>query len=371
MKTGCGEHPMTTEKTYRVGLIGTGRKGNGHARGYVANPRTELVAAADPDPSNLAIFLERFEVESYDDYHEMLRVEDLDIAAPILPVKPNPGVVIDCARAGVKAIYCEKPMAASLDEADRMVEETSSRGIAFASGDAYRNMPQHWKVKALIDSGELGPVQSINLYQPTNEISGGGCQGLSVLRLFADDADVEWVTGWCADDPWSDDDQNMGGYIRFANGIEGYVHTKPSPRDGIEVVCEKGVYHTGWYGGHLWRGTSRGGEFVEDATFFDEFGGTDYGWVTPSGRRQRAGIQSIVEAIDNGTEPRCSGDNMRKVLEIAIGFRESHRNGYSSVRFPIGDRSLKIVPKPGRLLNKKEVYGEEAYAEMISGAALD
>ena len=91
---------MNTETTYRVGLIGTGRKGNGHARGYVANPRTELVAAADPDPSNLAIFLERFTVESYDDYHEMLRVEGLDIAAPILPVKPNPGVVIDCARAG-------------------------------------------------------------------------------------------------------------------------------------------------------------------------------------------------------------------------------------------------------------------------------
>ena len=49
---------MNTETTYRVGLIGTGRKGNGHARGYVANPRTELVAAADPDPSNLAIFLD-------------------------------------------------------------------------------------------------------------------------------------------------------------------------------------------------------------------------------------------------------------------------------------------------------------------------
>ena len=58
------------------------------------------------------------------------------------------------------------------------------------------------------------------------------------------------------------------------------------------------------------------------------------GGVTPSGRRQRAGIQSIVEAIDNGTEPRCSGDNMRKVLEIAIGFRESHRNGYSCGQVP-------------------------------------
>ena len=94
---------MTNERQYRVGLIGTGRKGNGHARGYEANPRTDLVAAADPDPSNLAIFLERFTVKPYDDYHEMLRVENIDIAAPILPVKPNPGVVIDCARAGVES----------------------------------------------------------------------------------------------------------------------------------------------------------------------------------------------------------------------------------------------------------------------------
>ncbi len=360
---------MTTERTYRVGLIGTGRKGNGHARGYEANPRTDLVAAADPDPSNLAIFLERFRVKPYDNYHDMLQAENLDIAAPILPVKPNPEVVIDCARAGVRAIYCEKPMAASLEEADRMVEETASRGIALASGDAYRNMPQHWKVKALIDSGEIGPVQSINLYQPTNEISGGGCQGLSVLRLFADDADVDWVTGWCTNDPWSDDDQNMGGYIRFANGIDAYVHTKPSPRDGIEIVCEKGIYHTSWYAGHLWRGEPRGGSPVEVTDFFDEFGGTDYGWTTPSGRRQRAGIQSIVDSLDKGIEPKCSGDNMRKVLEIAIGFRESHRSGFSSVRFPIQDRSLKVVPKPARLLNKKEVYGEEAYAEMISSAA--
>ena len=357
---------MTLHKTYRVGLIGTGRKGNGHARGYEGNPRTELVAAADPDPSNLAIFRERFPVTGYSDYHEMLAKENVDIAAPILPVKPNPAVVIDCARAGVKAIYCEKPMAASLAEADQMVQETDSRGIALASGDAYRNMPQHWKVKALIDSGELGPVQSINLYQPTNEISGGGCQGLSVLRLFADDADVDWVTGWC-DAPQSDEDQNMGGHVRFANGVDAYVHNKPSPRDGIEVVCEKGVYHTSWTAGHLWRGEPRG-PLVEDESFFDEFGGTEYGWTTPSGRRQRAGIESIVDSLDKGIEPRCSGANMRKVLEIAIGFRESHRNSFNSIKFPIEDRSLKIVPHQGRFLNKKEVYGEEAYAQMIGAS---
>ena len=103
---------MTRDKTYRVGIIGCGRKGHGHARGYEGNPRTELVAAAEPDHANLEIFLDRFPVKGYGDYRELLMQEDLDIAAPILPVKPNPQVVIDCAAAGVKAIYCEKPMAA-------------------------------------------------------------------------------------------------------------------------------------------------------------------------------------------------------------------------------------------------------------------
>ena len=358
---------MDSSGTYRVGLIGCGRKGHGHARGYVGNPRTEIVAAADPDGSNLDLFLERYPVAGYEDYGAMLATEEIDIAAPILPVQPNPGVVIDCARAGVKAVYCEKPMAVSLAESDSMVQECASRGIPLAAGDAYRNMPQHWKVKGVIDSGELGPVQCINLYQATNEISGGGCQGLSVLRLFADDAAVEWVAGWCAGDPASDDDQGMGGHVRFADGLDAFIHHQRTPREGIEVVCSKGVYHTNWSGGRLWRGESADA-LVEDEAFFEEFGGT-VGWMEPSGTRQRGGIQSIVDALDQEIEPRCSGANMRDVLEIAIGLRESHRNGFAPVRFPIADRSLKIVPNASRLLNKKQVLGEERYAEQIERSA--
>ena len=91
--------------------------------------------------------------------------------------------------------------------------------------------------------------------------------------------------------------------------------------------------------------------------------------MEPSGTRQRAGIQSIVEALDQGIEPRCSGGNMRQVLEIAIGLRESHRNRFAPISFPIQDRSLKIVPNESRFLNKKEVMSEAKYAEQIQSAA--
>jgi predicted dehydrogenase len=357
---------MSADQTYRVGVIGCGRKGHGHARGYVGNPRTEIVAAADPDPANLEIFLERFAVRGYADYQQMLAAEPLDIVAPILPVQPNPQVVVDCAKAGVGAIYCEKPMAVSLAESDEMVAACQTRGIPLAAGDAYRNMPHHWRVKALIDAGELGDVHTINLYQGTGEISGGGCQGLSVMRLFADDADVEWLTGWCSDDPASDYDQGMGGHVRFTNGIDAFISNQRSILEGIEVVCAKGVYHTNWGAGHLWRGEP-GGELTRDDDVFAELGTS--GWMEPSGSRQRGGIESIVEALDSGREPRCSGDNMRKVLEIAVGLRESHRRGFTPIQFPIEDRSLGIVPSPSRLLNKKQVLGEERYAEQIQSAA--
>lgn len=110
----------TTEK-YRVGMIGIGRKGAQHGRAYRINPLAKIVAAADTDEANLEIFCRRFDVPGYADHKEMLAKENIDIAAPILPVRPNPQTVVDCAEAGVKAIMCEKPIAASLAEADRMV----------------------------------------------------------------------------------------------------------------------------------------------------------------------------------------------------------------------------------------------------------
>ena len=86
---------------YRVGVIGAGRKGTQHARAYDLNPLSEVVAVADTDEENRERFRERFGVPGYADYREMLEQEEIDIAAPILPVRPNPEVVIGWSSPGL------------------------------------------------------------------------------------------------------------------------------------------------------------------------------------------------------------------------------------------------------------------------------
>ena len=91
-----------------------------------------------------------------------------------------PEVVIRCARPpGLRAIACEKPIAAQLSEADDMVQACKQHGVHFAAGDACRNYAQINEARRLIDGGAIGDVKQIDLFESTAEISGGGCQGLS------------------------------------------------------------------------------------------------------------------------------------------------------------------------------------------------
>ena len=366
---------MNEQTKYRVGVIGCGRKGTHHALGCCAHSLTEIVAAADTDPENLELFCERFNVPGYEDYEDMLKKEQIDIAAPILPTIANPEVVLGCADAGVKAIFCEKPMSASLEDADRMVETCRARGIKFVVGDAFRNLPQYWAVRELIQAGKIGEVLSINLYDATGTISGAGCQGLSLMRMFAWDADVDWVLGHVITDPFSDNDQDMGGYVHFTNDIECFVHARSAARRGIEVMADHGLFASDYYSFHLWKldedANPRAAKLSELNEIAGPFPDVTYrptydrqGKRLP-GDRQMASIQSIVDSIEQDIEPRCSGDNMRKVLELSIALRESHRRNHAPVKLPVEDRSLKIIPVPARWLNKKEVYGREWYAEQI------
>lgn len=370
---------------YRVGIIGGGRKGSQHARAFDLHPLTQVAAVADTDPENRALFGERFGVPQYADYREMLARESIDIAAPILPVRYNPEVVVGCAAAGVRGILCEKPLAASLEEADRMVAACRERRITFGAGDLDVNLPAYRQAREVIASGELGAVRSIDFHGGSgSEISGGGCQILSLMRMFAGFEEAAWAIGWMAGDPFSDHDQGAAGYVRFVNGVEAFIHRQPDGRGrGLEVACERGLFRTGNFFAEIyragddpnkpaWENLTRmkgvlpeGNVYGRRSSEYDE-----EGWRWP-GDRNVATVQVFVEALESGTDPVGSGDNGRRVLELAIALRESHRRGHAPVALPLQDRSLRLIPVTARMENKKQVYGREWYQEQVRGQRSD
>ena len=135
-----------------------------------------------------------------------------------------------------------------------------------------------------------------------------------------------------------------------------------------------GVFFSDWYRFHLWQGAGedppvRWSDLPEREGLFPDSGigerGYDAsGWRYP-GARNMHGVQSIVDALAQGTPPTCRGEDMQRALELGIALRESHRQDHRPVKLPLPDRSLKIMPAPGRWLNKKEVQGEEWYAQQM------
>lgn len=357
---------------YRVGFIGCGLMAMHHASAYYLNPKTEIVAASDIDNDNLELFCKRFDIPNrYLNYQDMLENETLDIIAPILPVKNNPKAVIDSAQTQVKGIYCEKPIASNLINADQMVDECAKHGIIFACGDAMRNYPQLLRTLEFIKEGGLGEIKSINAYDPTNEISGGGCQTLSVVQMFAFDSKIEAIIGWM-NDAQSDNDQSMGGYIKFTNGIECFLNNKESVKKGIEVIGTEGVfYHSGWETFSISKKDSDGNlremnYNLPTVAKSNQQLTNRIGNLYNPGFRTTESINSFVSSIDTGEPLRCPGFVMRNSLEIAIALRESARQNNSPVSMPLINRDQNLYPVIGRLENKKESLSAGEYDKRIN-----
>ena len=376
----------SSEAKYRVGVIGCGRAGIPRARAFALHPLCEVVALADTDPDNLALGCEWFGAPGYPSYQEMFANEEIDIAMPVLPVRPNADAVVASAEAGVKAIFCEKPFTSCLADADRMVEACASRGVHLAAGVMVSSHPDYRKAYQLAASGEIGEVRRINLYEGNGQ---GGCHGLNLTRKFADKSQVETVIGCVEGDPFSDHEEpydegqtgfgRIGGIIRFANGIECYSSYADVSWRGIEVVGTRGVIHN-------WNNTALGLALLkaegdgpvkglQDRTevtgIFEEHsdaprGYDDEGWKDP-GTPMREIVRAIVESLETGAElPVTTGDDLRHALEIALALRESHRRGHSEVYLPLEDRSLVMYPEKSRWHYKKDLHGSEWYAEQMA-----
>ena len=146
---------------YRAGAIGRTGQGNwGHGldTAFVGLPEVDFVAVADDDPEGLRDAGARTGARSlYADYRGMLERERLDFVA-VCPrwLGARTEMVIAAAEAGVKGLFCEKPFARTLAEADAMLEacERAGRGWRWRTGGRTRmsSGPRRWSRKGLSES---------------------------------------------------------------------------------------------------------------------------------------------------------------------------------------------------------------------------
>lgn len=117
------------------GLIGAGRMGSFHGNTVVHQlTNANLVAIADPFKENADKLGKELGVSNtYADPEELLNNPDVDAVIIATPAKTHSELVIKAAQSK-KHIFCEKPMAVTLDEADKAIEEVEKNGVKLQLG---------------------------------------------------------------------------------------------------------------------------------------------------------------------------------------------------------------------------------------------
>jgi predicted dehydrogenase len=149
-------------RTWRVGILGLGHwySAYGLARGLREYPNAELVAVAWHNRVQLDVFAATFGVDRYDDYDALLARTDVDVVHIASPVCETADLAIRAARAG-KHIVLGKPMAMTVDEADRIVHAIeAARVVCFPFQGIMRLRAA--ELKARIDRQEIGDIAVIH-----------------------------------------------------------------------------------------------------------------------------------------------------------------------------------------------------------------
>jgi myo-inositol 2-dehydrogenase/D-chiro-inositol 1-dehydrogenase len=274
----------------RVGIIGSGRIARTHANAYKSVARGSLVGCADVNPEAAKTFAAESGVKVFDSADVMLKSSEIDAVIIATPNGLHAEQTAAALRAG-KHVFCQKPIAMTMPEADNVVAEAANhRDRILQYGFMLRFTPPMADVRARLKSGGLGnPIVSRSA-----------------------------IFGWEPSAPWFYDPKQGGGVIldtmvHFADlliwlfGPVDYVHADGGPyvlqgakdhgsadnamvtvKHKSGVISHQYVTWTAGHGNFSFEVYGSEGEIVVDlvrsqvsAAFFKPHGGKPAGWEFP------------------------------------------------------------------------------------------
>jgi len=340
--------------TFRAGMVGCGRIGSQfdddpkrksvstHAGAYSAIDDVELVAACDVNKEKLKKCGGKWRIPSlYEDYRKMLTNEALDILSICTWNSAHLDIVKEAVNNNVRAIFCEKPIADSLRNADEMIKLCNDKGVILQIDHQRRFDKFHQEVRNFLQDGKLGRVQQITFYY-TSGIANSGSHMFDLLRFFF--GDVDWVQAiYSQNESRNPDDPNIDGIMKFRNGTFCSIQACDVQQFYIfEMDCmgTKGRLNITRSGFDL--------EFYEvrESKLFSEendifHSAPPINVDTPREFMVEA-VRHLVGCLTGGKKSISSGEDGRASLELICAFHESARADGKRITLPLKDSEIEI-----------------------------
>ena len=317
-------------------IIGCGFISAQHAWAIRACQDGELRVACDIDPSRAEVLAAQYGAEATTDFQAVLRRDDVDVVnictLPVLHAE----MAIKAAQAG-KHVLVEKPIATTLEEADRMIATCRQAGVKLAVIHQLRFSTINRRMKELLDTGTIGEPFFIDItyrtFRPqayfdrnergTGKLDGGGAfithaiHDLDVMLMFM--GPVRSVMARKAVLGHRMEVEDMGvALFEFESGALGMLSTgtcvKRHHDRTVEIHGPKGtLFHNEKVLEHY---------IAPDQPIICEEIGLD-----APGTLHKVQIQDLIEAIREDREPVINGEVARRPLVLVKAIYESCESG--------------------------------------------
>lgn len=310
--------------------------GKNHARVYSELAEAELVGVSDANPATAEAISNIFGTQAFSDYHELLAKVKPQAVSIAVPTAMHEQVVTDALKSGAHVLV-EKPIAASIEEGQRLIRLAKDVDRKLMVGHIVRFNPAIQELKKRLDAGELGRIYQVFCRRAGPFPARIRDVGV-VIDLAPHDADIiRFLTGL---DPirlyaeteqriHTDHEDLLFGMLRFPDGITAAVEINwltPTKMREVLVLGERGLF--------------RVDDLTQDLYFFENSQATGLAWdslknlrgVSEGGMSRfaiqrfeplKAELQGFLKAIAANTAVPVSGEDGLAALRIALALVEA------------------------------------------------
>lgn len=329
-------------KPVGVGVVGAGRMGRIHAANIAREiPNARLVAVSDVVEDSAKKLAAEFGVTNvFTDYLRLVQNREVQAVVIATPTLQKQQIVKFACEAG-KHVFCEKPIATSLRDAEQVVKSSQNSPAKFQVGYQRRFDPLHVRIKETLEAGEIGSVVMVKssrrdpLPSPSQWPDLKNSGGIFFDTCSHDYDLIRWLCGSevsrveADGSPRSQPDQHtVVTNLSMANGVVAQVDASRMSSYGFDVRVE--VLGSG--GAIFTRPDAASGIRVVKGS--QERVAT-YGWYPDRFREAyRLEMESFIDCIVKDADTRVTALDGKAAVEVAAAARKSMQEG-KAVNLPL------------------------------------